>query len=61
VLQQYVAEGYEELDTGKLTALLALKYQTTSDAAAQLGGVTAIREAFIGFQKHLYESGSPQA
>jgi type I restriction enzyme, R subunit len=58
VLQQYVAEGVDELDTGKLAALLELKYHSTSDAAAQLGGVKAIRDTFVGFQKHLYESGS---
>jgi type I restriction enzyme R subunit len=55
VLQQYVAQGVDELDTGKLVGLLELKYHSMSDAAAELGGVKAIREAFVGFQKHLSE------
>jgi type I restriction enzyme, R subunit len=55
VLQQYVAQGVDETDTGKLVGLLELKYHSTSDAAAELGGVKTIREAFVGFQKHLYE------
>jgi type I restriction enzyme R subunit len=55
VLQQYVAQGVDELDTGKLAALLELKYHSTSDAAAQLGGVKTIRDTFVGFQRYLYE------
>ncbi len=34
LLQQYVAQGVDELDTGKLAALLELKCHSTSDAAA---------------------------
>lgn len=55
VLSQYVQEGVSELDQEKLPHLLALKYKAVSDAAEQLGGVSRIREAFIGFQKHLYD------
>lgn len=58
VLAQYVKEGVGELDSTKLPDLLELKYHTVSDAAAQLGGVLAVREAFIGFQKYLYQDGS---
>ncbi len=54
VLSQYVLEGVEELDQEKLPHLLELKYQAVSDAAQQLGGVARIREAFLGFQRHLY-------
>ena len=54
VLSQYVKEGVGELDQAKLPHLLELKYRAVGDAAAQLGGVAAIREAFIGFQAHLY-------
>ena len=57
VLAQYIKEGVGELDSAKLPDLLELKYHTVSDAAAQLGGVPAVREAFIGFQKHLYQEG----
>jgi len=34
----------EERTQGKLGDLLALKYHTVSDAAEQLGGVSAIRD-----------------
>jgi type I restriction enzyme R subunit len=54
VLSQYVKEGVGELDQAKLPHLLELKYRAVSDAAAQLGGVAQIRDAFIGFQRHLY-------
>ena len=55
VLAQYVAQGEHELDRDKLGSLLALKYYTVSDAAAQLGGIEAIQGAFVGFQPHLFE------
>ena len=55
MLPQYVKEGVGELDSAKLPDLLELKYHTVSDAAAQLGGVTGVREAFVGFQKTLYQ------
>lgn len=55
VLAQYVKEGVGELDQSKLPDLLELKYHATSDAAALLGGVARIRDAFVGFQKHLYQ------
>lgn len=54
VLAQYVQEGVGELDLEKLPHLLELKYQAIADAAEKLGGVPRIRDAFIGFQKHLY-------
>ncbi|CAE6507527.1 Type I restriction enzyme, R subunit [Nitrosomonas nitrosa] len=54
VLSQYVQEGVGELDQEKLPHLLELKYRAISDAAEQLGGVSRIREAFVGFQRHLY-------
>ena len=54
VLSQYIEEGVGELDQDKLPQLLELKYQNVSDAAGLLGGVSRIRDAFIGFQKFLY-------
>jgi type I restriction enzyme, R subunit len=54
VLSQYVSEGVGELDQAKLPHLLDLKYRAVSDAALELGGVAKIREAFVGFQAHLY-------
>jgi type I restriction enzyme R subunit len=47
-------EGVGELDQAKLPHLLELKYRAVSDAATQLGGVAQIRDAFIGFQRHVY-------
>ena len=55
VLSQYVKEGVGELDQAKLPHLLELKYSTMNDAAAQLGSVARIRDAFVGFQRHLYD------
>ncbi|MCH8049531.1 DEAD/DEAH box helicase family protein [Patescibacteria group bacterium] len=55
VLAQYVNEGVGELAEDKLPDLLELQYQAVNDAAAELGGVAAIRDAFIGFQQYLYE------
>jgi type I restriction enzyme, R subunit len=55
VLAQYVSQGVEELDQEKLGSLLELKYHTVDDAAAQLGSLSSVRDAFIGFQPQLYE------
>ncbi len=55
VLGQYETEGVSELDQSKLPSLLELKYHSTADAAAILGGIPRIRDAFVGFQKYLYE------
>ena len=55
VLGQYVSLGVSELDDGKLTTLLELKYGHTSDAIEQIGDAAAIRNAFIGFQRYLYD------
>jgi type I restriction enzyme R subunit len=55
VLAQYVKEGVSELDQDKLPDLLELKYHAISDAAHELGGVAKIKDAFVGFQKVLYE------
>ena len=55
VLGQYVSHGVGELDQQKLPNLLELKYHTVSDAAAELGGLAPIREAFVGLQQHLFD------
>ena len=54
VLDHYVKQGVGELDDQKLPNLLELKYDAVADAVEALGDVAEIREAFIGFQKHLY-------
>lgn len=56
VLSKYIQTGVEELDQEKLPGLLELKYHAVTDAAEKLGGVPKIRELFIEFQKHLYNS-----
>ena len=56
VLSHYVSVGVEELDQGKLTPLLRLKYHDSiSDAVADLGSPTEIGKVFSGFQKYLYQ------
>jgi len=55
VLDQYINVGVEELDTEKLPTLLRLKYDDLADATAELGDVSSIRQAFIGFQRKLYD------
>jgi type I restriction enzyme R subunit len=60
VLGQYVERGVEELGSEKLARLLELKYRAVSDATMQLGGdPMRIREAFLGFQKHLFLEKAP--
>ena len=54
VLDQYVAQGEDELDREKLPSLLTLKYHTVTDAAAELGSVASIRGSFMDFQPQLF-------
>ncbi|EKE27160.1 MAG: Type I site-specific deoxyribonuclease, partial [uncultured bacterium (gcode 4)] len=56
VLDHYIAEGVDELSQDKLPDLLELKYHSVGDAISELGAVSGIRDAFIGFQAHLYAS-----
>jgi type I restriction enzyme R subunit len=44
-----------ELDNDKLPDLLQLKYRALQDAKVHLGDLKSIRDAFIGFQSHLYQ------
>jgi type I restriction enzyme, R subunit len=56
VLSHYVREGVDELDQGKLTPLLHLKYNNSiKDAVADLGRPEDIGQVFWGFQKYLYQ------
>lgn len=56
VLDHYVAVGVSELEQEKLPALLSLKYNSVSDAVAELGSVGEIRDVFVGFQEYLYKT-----
>ncbi len=54
VLSQYIAGGESELDVGKLSTLIQLKYTTVYEGVRILGDVDAIQKTFVDFQKHLY-------
>lgn len=56
VLFKYIDTGFEELDQARLPNLIELKYQSMTDAAEALGGVSQIRDLFFNFQKQLYEN-----
>lgn len=57
VLSKYVETGVGELDQTKLPVLLSSMYQSQQDGIAALGGdVNNIRNLFIKFQQHLYQS-----
>ncbi|MER8481453.1 EcoAI/FtnUII family type I restriction enzme subunit R [Mesorhizobium sp. M1322] len=55
VLGQYVKQGVDELDQEKLPRLLELRYANVMEAAARLGGVPIVRNAFIDCQRGLFE------
>lgn len=54
ILDKYLEDGVGELAASKMRSLIELKYNTISDATAELGAPAVIRETFVGFQKHLY-------
>jgi type I restriction enzyme R subunit len=55
VLGHYITVGVQELAPEKLNALLKLRYHSAiTDATADLGQPTQIRQLFDGFQKYLY-------
>ena len=55
VLEAYVSDGIGELDRSKLPDLLELKYRDANDGANALGGHEIVAQAFVGFQRHLFE------
>ena len=57
VLDQYIREGFGELDRTKLPQLLELKYGSVNDAITELGEVRGISTAFAEFQQFLYING----
>ena len=56
VLEKYAYGGVEELDVDRLSDHITLKYRTVSDGQRALGNIDDIKNMFIGFQKHLYQS-----
>ena len=57
VLDQYIREGFGELDRAKLPQLLEIKYGSVNDAVTELGKVGEISAAFVEFQQYLYANG----
>ena len=55
VLGEYVRQGDDELAVEKLTGLIKLKFGSANEGARALGGAAAVRAAFVGFQRYLYE------
>jgi type I restriction enzyme R subunit len=56
VLRNYVQDGVDELDMGKLSTILTSKYGGIHEAQKSLGSVDDIQKAFIDFQQHLYSN-----
>jgi type I restriction enzyme R subunit len=55
VLAQYIGQGVDELDDGRLKDLLKLRYRNAiADAFADLGPPELVRRVFIDFQPYLY-------
>ena len=57
VLDQYIANGVQELDDAQLAPLLKLQFGTIDDAKRELGAVQEIRDTFVNFQEYLYPAG----
>jgi type I restriction enzyme, R subunit len=55
VLRNYIAQGVDELDIGKLATVLEAKYGSIHAAQKALGGVQDIQKTFIEFQQYLYQ------
>lgn len=55
VLQSYSVQGIRELEPGRLSDFLRIRYGGTNDAKKKLGSVTEIRQAFFDIQKHLFQ------
>ena len=55
VLRNYVQDGVDELDMGKLSTMLTSKYGGVHAAQQALGNVEDIQKIFVDFQQHLYK------
>ncbi len=58
VLSKYIQSGVYELAQEKLPDLLRLKYRAIADAQDKLGSSEDIKNIFIHFQRHLYQTHS---
>jgi len=55
VLRNYVQDGVDELDMGKLSTMLTSKYGGVHAAQQALGNVEDIQKVFVDFQQYLYK------
>jgi type I restriction enzyme R subunit len=55
VLRNYVQDGVDELDIGKLSTMLTSKYGGVHAAQQALGNVEDIQKVFVDFQQYLYK------
>jgi hypothetical protein len=53
-LRSYEVHGIEELAPAKIADFLRIRSGGTNDARRRIGSVTAIRDAFVGIQEHLF-------
>lgn len=56
VLEQYINNGFQELDDAHIGDLIKLKYGSVNDAVKDLGSAEEIRDTFCNFQQFLYLS-----
>ena len=54
VLNNYIQDGVDELDIGKLSTTINSKYGSISEATRHLGTTEEIRRLFVDFQQQLY-------
>jgi type I restriction enzyme R subunit len=54
VLRNYIQDGVDELDMGKLSTMLTSKYGGVHAAQQALGNVEDIQKVFVDFQQYLY-------
>ena len=54
VLRNYIQDGVDELDMGKLSTMLTSKYGGVHAAQQALGNVEDIQKVFVDFQQFLY-------
>lgn len=52
---QYIETGFGELGQANLPNLVELKYHSFANGEEAQGGVDAIIDLFVGFQKHFYD------
>jgi type I restriction enzyme R subunit len=55
VLDQYVTQRVDTLETKKLKLVLKMRYTEINDAMANLWDAAQVRQAFVGMQTHLYK------